>query len=154
MAGSDKKPPPRRSVAVNKKARHEFEILDSFEAGLVLRGTEVKSLRLGRISLEESWCKVEADEVFLVGAHIQEYEFGNRQNHDPVRRRKLLLRRAQIRKLAGQTAQKGLTLIPLEVFFNERGFAKLNFGVCRGKKLHDKRQSDRAKEDRREMRDY
>ncbi len=153
MAG-DKKPPPRRSVAVNKKARHEFEILETYEAGLVLRGTEVKSLRQGQISLEEAWAKVESDEVFLVGSHIQEYEHGNRANHDPVRRRKLLLRRNQIRKLVAQTAQKGLTLIPLDVFFNERGIAKLTLGVCRGKKLHDKRQSDRAKEARREIRDY
>jgi SsrA-binding protein len=149
---ADKKPV-RRAVSVNKKARHEFEVLDTFEAGLVLQGTEVKSLRLGRISLEESWAKVEDDEVFLVGAHVDEYEHGNRQNHDPVRRRKLLLRAKQIKKLKSQAMQKGLTLIPLEVYFNERGLAKLTLGVCRGKKLHDKRETERSRSAVREIRD-
>jgi len=154
MAGPDKKAPTRRAVTVNKKARHEFEVLDTFEAGLVLRGTEVKSLRNGRISLEEAWGKIEDDEIYLVGAHVEEYAFGNRQNHDPVRRRKLLLRRKQIKKLKAQVTQRGLTLIPLEVFFNERGFAKLTLGLCRGKKLHDKREVAKAKEARRAIRDY
>ncbi|MEZ5962781.1 MAG: SsrA-binding protein SmpB [Planctomycetota bacterium] len=153
MSASDKKAPPRRAVAVNKKARHEFEVLDTFEAGLVLRGTEVKSLRAGKISLEESWGKIENDEVFLVGAHIEEYTCGNRQNHDPVRRRKLLLRGKQIKKLKAQVTQKGLTLVPLDVFFNERGFAKVTLGLCRGKKLHDKREASKAREAKRAMRD-
>lgn len=153
MSGSDKKAPPRRAVAVNKKARHEFEVLDTFEAGLVLRGTEVKSLRAGKISLEEAWAKIEDDEIYLVGAHVEEYAFANRQNHDPVRRRKLLLHGRQIKKLKAQVTQKGLTLIPLDVFFNERGFAKLTLGLCRGKKLHDKREASKAKEAKRVMRD-
>lgn len=149
----DKKTPTRRAVSVNKKARHQFEVLDSYEAGLVLRGSEVKSLRAGRISLEEAWAKIEDDEIFLVGAHVEEYAFANRQNHDPVRRRKLLLRAKQIKKLKAQVTQKGLTLIPLDVFFNERGFAKLTVGLCRGKKLHDKREDAKAKDAKRSIRD-
>ncbi len=148
----DKKPA-RRAVSVNKKARYEFEVLDTFEAGMVLRGTEVKSLREGRISLEEAWAKVEENEVFLVGAHIEEYTHANRLNHDPVRRRKLLLHRRQVKKLKSQATLKGLTLIPLDVFFNERGLAKLTLGVCRGKKLHDKRQTEKDREAKRDMRD-
>lgn len=158
MAGPSNKPPPkkpqpRRAVSVNKKARHQFEVLESFEAGLVLRGTEVKSIRSGRISLEEAWAKVEDDEVFLVGAHVDEYAFANRANHDPVRRRKLLLRRRQIKKLKAHVTQKGLTLIPLDVFFSERGFAKLTIGLCRGKKLHDKREASKNKEAKRAIRE-
>ena len=149
---ADKKPT-RRAVSVNKKARHEFEVLDTFEAGMVLRGTEVKSLRNGHISLEEAWAKVEDNEVFLVGAHIQEYVHANRLNHDPTRRRKLLLHRRQIKKLKAQATIKGLTLIPLDVFFSERGLAKLTIGVCRGKKLHDKRQTEKQREAKRDIRD-
>lgn len=155
MAGSDKDKKQRtsRSISLNKKARHQFEILDTFEAGIVLVGTEVKTLRVGQVSLEEAWGKIEGDEVFLVGAHIQEYEFGNRQNHLPTRRRKLLLHRREIRRLKGKVAQKGLTMIPIELFFNERGIAKLRLGVGRGKKLHDKRQDERTKVARRDMRE-
>jgi SsrA-binding protein len=150
---ADKKPA-RRPVSINKKARYEFEVLDTFEAGLVLRGTEVKSLRNGRISLEEAWAKVEDGEVFLVGAHVEEYAHANRMNHDPVRRRKLLLHRRQIKKLKAQATLKGLTLIPLDVFFNERGLAKLTLGVCRGKKLHDKREGEKSRAAKRDMREY
>ena len=155
MAGSAKHDgkPARRVVSVNKKARHEFDVLDTYEAGLVLRGTEVKSLRAGRISLEEAWAKIEDGEAFLIGAHVDEYEHGNRENHQPARRRKLLLHRRQIKKLRSQATLRGLTLIPLDVYFNEKGIAKVTIAVCRGKKLHDKREAEKARSARREMRD-
>ncbi|GAB4143618.1 MAG: SsrA-binding protein SmpB [Planctomycetota bacterium] len=147
-AGQDRSAGP---VAVNRKARFQFEVLDTVDAGMVLRGTEVKVLRQGKMSLDEAYAAVEAGEVFLVGANIPEYSHGNLQNHEPKRRRKLLLRAREIRRLAEKTQQKGLTLIPLKVFFSERGFAKVTLAVCRGKKLHDKRRAVRDREMRREM---
>jgi SsrA-binding protein len=135
-----------RLIASNKKARHDYFIEDSYEAGLVLTGTEIKSLRQGRVNLKESYAKVEGTELILYGMHISPYEQGNRFNGDPLRARKLLLHRQEIRKLIGYTAQKGLTLVPLKIYLNERGFAKLEIGVARGKKLYDKR-ADIAKRD-------
>ena len=141
----------RRTVVDNKKARHLFEILDEYEAGMVLRGTEVKVLREGRISLDEAFGRIYDNDVFLVGAHIDAYSHASSGNHEPTRRRKLLLHRAEIRKLKAKVNQKGLTLVPLEVFFNERGIAKIRLGLCRGKKLHDKRQDLKKKDADREM---
>jgi SsrA-binding protein len=141
----------RRTVVDNKKARHLFEILDEFEAGMVLRGTEVKVLREGRISLDEAFGRIYDNDAFLVGAHIDAYSHASSGNHEPTRRRKLLLHRAEIRKLKAKVNQKGLTLVPLEVFFNERGIAKIRLGLCRGKKLHDKRQDLKKKDADREM---
>ena len=141
----------RRTVVDNKKARHLFEILDEYEAGMVLRGTEVKVLREGRISLDEAFGRIYDNDVFLVGAHIDAYSHASSGNHEPTRRRKLLLHKAEIRKLKAKVNQKGLTLVPLEVFFNERGIAKIRLGLCRGKKLHDKRQDLKRKDADREM---
>lgn len=140
-------------VCVNRKARFEYEVLDTFEAGLVLRGTEVKVLRQGKMSLDESYARVLEGEVFLVGANIPEYSHGNLQNHEPKRRRKCLLHAREIRKLAQQTQQKGLTLVPLKVYFGSRGFAKVTLGVCRGRKVRDKREHVRQREARRELRE-
>lgn len=139
-------------VAANKKARHEYEILDTYEAGLVLRGTEVKVLRQGKINLAEAYARFTGDELWLVGANIPEYSHGNLQNHEPKRRRKCLLKKLELKKLAEQTKVKGFTLIPLRVYFGEKGYAKVTIGVGRGRKLHDKRQVLKDKEAKREMR--
>jgi SsrA-binding protein len=139
-----------RVVAQNRRARHEYEILDTVEAGLVLTGTEVKSLRGGNASLAESYATVEGHEAFILQMHIPPYEQGNRSNPDPVRRRKLLLHRAEIETLDKAVAQKGHTLIPLKLYFS-RGRAKLLIGVGRGKKSHDKRASIAERDAQREM---
>mgnify|MGYP000844600211 FL=1 len=126
-------------IAENRKARHEYHIEDVIEAGLVLQGTEVKSIRGRRVYLKDSFAKVENNEVFLYGMHISPYEQGNRFNHDPLRVRKLLLNRSEIRRLIGITREKGMALIPLRMYFR-RGRVKLELAVARGKKLYDKRQ--------------
>ena len=123
---------PRVVVAKNRKARHQYEVLETFEAGILLVGTEVKTMRGGKVSIEEAYGRIDGDEVFLIGAHIEEYTHGNRQNHDPTRRRKLLLRKREITKLVEKVTQRGLTLIPLELYFSERGYAKVALGLCRG----------------------
>ena len=127
-----------RVIAVNRKARHEYHIEEVLEAGLVLMGTEVKSIRGRRVNLKDSYAKVENNEVFLYGMHISPYEQGNRFNHDPLRVRKLLLNRAEIRRLIGVTREKGMALIPLRLYFR-KGLVKLELAVARGKKLYDKR---------------
>jgi SsrA-binding protein len=144
--------PSRKTVVLNRKARHAFEILEVFECGLMLRGTEVKSLRDGLISLEEAFGRVYEDEAFLVGARIEPYSHASTGNHEPTRRRKLLMRRVELRKLKAKVTQKGLTLVPLEVYFNDRGIAKLELGLCRGKQLHDKRQELKKRDTERELR--
>lgn len=136
----------KKLVANNKKARHDFFIEEVYEAGIVLTGTEIKSIRKGKVNLKDSYAKVEDGELILYSMHISPYEQGNRFNVDPLRPRKLLLHRAEIRKLIGYTTQKGLTIVPLSMFLNEKGFAKLDIGVARGKKLYDKRE-DIAKKD-------
>ena len=125
-------------IADNRRARHEYHLLEKVEAGIALTGTEVKSLRAGHATLQRAFGDVRGGELWLVGAHIPEYAQGNMQNHDPDRDRKLLLHRREIEKLIGATEQKGLTLVPLELYFR-RGRAKLVFGLGRGKKQHDKR---------------
>ncbi len=125
-------------VASNRRARFEYDIEESVEAGLVLTGTEVKSLRTGRASLAEAYARVERGEVWLHHLHIPPYDAGNIFNHDPLRSRKLLLHRQQIQRLAGRASQKGYTLVPLRLYFS-RGKAKVELGVARGKKLYDKR---------------
>jgi SsrA-binding protein len=139
-----------RLVAQNRRARHDFFILETIEAGLVLTGTEVKSLRSGKASLAEAYATVEGGEAWVVQLHIPPYEQGNRWNPDPVRRRKLLLHRPEIDKLRKAVAQKGHTLVPLKLYFS-RGHAKLLVGVARGKKTHDKRQAIAERDARREM---
>jgi SsrA-binding protein len=129
----------RRIVATNRKARHEYHILETWEAGMVLTGPEVKSLREGKVGFQDAFARVDGGEVRLHSFHIAPYDPANRWNADPLRPRKLLLRREQIRKLIGKVEEKGLTLIPLEVYFR-RGYAKVTLGLARGKKLHDKRE--------------
>jgi SsrA-binding protein len=130
----------RVSVARNPKAAYEYHILDTFEAGLVLTGTEVKALRRKGASIKEAFARVSRGEVFLEGMHITPYEQGNRYNHDPMRTRKLLLHRREIERLIGQVEREGLTLVPLELYF-VRGKAKVKLGLARGKKAHDKRET-------------
>ena len=139
------KPAGEKSVATNKKAFHEYFILETFEAGIVLLGTEVKAIREGRLNLKDSYAMVQSGEMFLFNCHISPYSHGNRENHDPTRTRKLLLHEREIRKLIGKTQEKGLTLVPLRVYL-KRGRVKVELGVARGKKLIDKRETERRKE--------
>ena len=141
----------RKVVARNRKARHEFEILDTYEAGLELRGPEVKSLRAGEVSFRAAFARVSAGEVWLHNLHISPYEAANRFNVDPVRARRLLLNRQEIRQIAVKTEEKGLTLVPLEIYFS-RGYAKVQLAVGRGKKLHDKRETLKRRQQDREAR--
>jgi SsrA-binding protein len=138
-----------RVISENRRARHEYEVLETLECGIALVGSEVKSLRCGKISLEEAYGRVEQGEVWLVGCDIPEYEKANQLNHVPKRRRKLLLHRREIAKFAAHAYDKGLTLVPLKMYFS-RGRAKVLMGIGRGRKLHDKRQklkADSAKRD-------
>ena len=128
-------------IANNKKARHDYFIEDTYEAGIVLTGTEIKSIRQGKVSIKESFAKVENGEMIIYGMNISPYEFGNRYNVDPLRPRKLLLNKREIQKLIGYTTQDGLTLVPLKIYINDRGKAKLDLAVARGKKNYDKRDS-------------
>jgi SsrA-binding protein len=137
-------------VASNRRARHDFDILETHEAGLVLQGTEVKSLRDGRADLKESYARVEGSEAWLLGLHISPYAQGNRANHDPLRPRKLLLHRGEINRLLGKIKEKGLTLVPLRLYFKQ-GRAKVELGLARGRKTLDKRQAIRDREERREV---
>ncbi len=140
-----------RLFAANKKAFHDYFILDRLEAGIVLVGTEVKSVRESRVNLKDSYALIRQGEPFLLNCHISPYSHGNRQNHDPMRARKLLLHHKEIRKLIGKTQEKGLTLVPLRMYLR-RGKIKVELGVARGKKLHDKRETERRKEMDREAR--
>lgn len=137
-------------VAVNRKARHEYHILETCEAGLALKGTEVKSLRAGKANLQDSFARVENGELILYNMHIAAYEQGNRFNHEPKRPRKLLMRKQEIMRLLGKTQEKGLTLVPLKVYF-KNGWAKIELALARGKKVYDKRETIKAREARREM---
>ena len=129
----------RKMIANNKKARHDYFIEETYEAGIVLTGTEIKSARLGKVSIKESYARIEKEEVIIYGMNISPYEQGNRFNVDPLRPRKLLLHKREIRKLIGATKLKGLTLIPLTMYINEAGLAKLEIALARGKKNYDKR---------------
>ena len=132
--------PAARPIAENRKARHRFEVLETLECGIALVGSEVKSLRDGKVSLDEAYGRVRSGEFWLVGCDIPEYTQATIWNHDPRRPRKLLVHGRELRKFAGQAHEKGLTLVPLKVYFNERGIAKILMGLCRGRKLHDKRE--------------
>ena len=140
----------RQVIARNKRARHDYHILDSWEAGLVLTGTEVKSLRDGKATMADAYALVKDGEVFLLNLHISPYDKGNQFNHEPTRTRKVLLHRKEVRKLIGAVERQGLTLIPLELYFRN-GVAKVNLALGKGKKLHDKRADDRKRTDEREM---
>lgn len=137
-------------VVRNRRARHEYEVLDKVEAGLVLTGTEVKSLRAGKANLQDAYARFDRAEMWLYNLHISPYEQGNRFNHEPLRPRKLLLTRRELRKLVGQVEQQGLTLVPLDIYFR-RGIAKVTLALVRGKKLHDKRDDLRRRDAEREM---
>jgi SsrA-binding protein len=149
--GGKPKEEPQRLVSENRKARFRFEILDTLECGIQLTGSEVKSLRDGKLSLDEAYARVKEGEVWLVGADIPEYPQATLWNHAPKRPRKLLMRRDEQRKFAGQAHEKGLTLVPLKVYFNARGLAKVQLGLCKGKKLHDKRETLKKADSKREI---
>ena len=140
---------PDETIAVNRRARHDYAIEDTLEAGLVLTGTEIKSIRAHKVNIAEA-ARVEKGEAWLIGAHIAEYEQGNRNNHPPTRTRKLLLHRDQIAELTGLQSAKGLTIVPLRLYIR-RGRAKLELGIARGKKTHDKRRSIAERDMRREL---
>jgi SsrA-binding protein len=140
----------QKYIADNRKARHDYFIHETYEAGIALTGTEVKSLRQGKCNLKDSYSRIEHGEVFLYNMHISPYDQGNRFNHEPLRTRKLLLHKSEINKLIGATKEKGYTLIPLNLYF-KRGLVKVTLGLCTGKKLYDKRQDLAAKEAKREI---
>jgi SsrA-binding protein len=140
-----------RPIAENRKARHKFEVLDTLECGLVLMGSEVKTLRTGKVSLNEAYGRIRDGEVWLVGCDIPEYPQATLWNHDPKRPRKLLLHRRQVHKFAEQAHEKGLTLVPLKLYFNDRGIAKLTLGLCRGRKTHDKREALKKQDVKRDI---
>jgi len=142
---------PNAPTLENRKGRHEFHILETLEAGIVLRGTEVKSLRNGAASLQESYARITDDAAFLHNFQIQPYEQGNRFNHDPKRVKELLLHKREIQKLFAKVKIKGQTVIPLKVYFNDTGRAKVLLGLAVGKKLHDKRQDAKKRQDMRDM---
>lgn len=139
-----------RPIAQNKKAYHEYFVEEAYECGLALCGTEVKSMRAGRVNLKESFCMIRNGEVFVEGMHISPYEQGNVFNRDPLRPKKLLMHKAEIRKLAGLVSRQGFALIPLKVYLKD-GRMKLEIGLCKGKQLHDKRDAAAAKDAQREI---
>ena len=142
--------PNEKMVSENRKARHKYEVVGTLECGLVLVGSEVKSLRDGKLSLAESYARVKAGEVWLIGADIPVYPQANRMNHEPKRPRKLLMHRVEVEKFANQAHENGLTLVPLKVYF-KKGRAKMLLGLCRGKKLHDKRESLKKADSQRQI---
>ena len=145
------KSPVQRPIAENRKARHRFEVLETLECGVALAGSEVKRLRTGRLSLDEAYGRVREGEAWLVGCDIPEYSHASLWNHDPKRPRKLLMHRRELRRFANRAYEKGLTLVPLKMYFNERGIAKVLLGLCRGKKLHDKRETLKKADVRRDL---
>lgn len=147
---AEKKERPIKVVAENRKARFNYAIEDTVEAGIVLTGTEVKSVRGGKSTIAESYADAKAGEIWLVNANIPEYSQANRFNHEPKRLRKLLLHKKQINKLVGAIEREGMTLIPLKMYFNERGMIKLQIGLAKGKKLHDKRDTEKKRDWERE----
>lgn len=138
-------------IVKNKKALFEYNLLDSFEAGIQLLGSEIKSIRAGKVNLQEAYCFFSGDELFIKGMHIAEYSHGGYANHDPVRPRKLLLKRIELRKIKNKLKEKGLTVIPVKLYINERGLAKLEIAIAKGKKLYDKRQDIKTKDVKREL---
>ncbi|PWU03546.1 MAG: SsrA-binding protein [Candidatus Melainabacteria bacterium] len=145
-----KEKPPNKTVSDNRRARHEYQILEVFEAGIALVGTEVKSLRQGKANLKDSFARVENGELWLYNCHIAVYDHGNRFNHDPVRKRRLLMHRRQILKLKSRIQEKGLTLIPLKLFF-KGNWAKIDLALAKGKQLYDKRQTIEKRDSKRQL---
>jgi SsrA-binding protein len=148
---SAKKPAAPANIARNRKAAFEYELLEKIECGIVLYGPEVKSLRDGSISLDEAYARIERDELWLCGFHIGPYSHNTSRPDDPLRKRKLLVHARELKKLAAKVDQKGLALVATRVYFNDRGIAKVEIAVARGKKVHDKRESIKAREQKREM---
>jgi SsrA-binding protein len=142
---------PEQTVTLNRRARHEFSIEDTFEAGIVLTGTEIKSIRAGKVTLSDAYARVERNEAWLIGAHIAPFEQANRYNHEPKRTRKLLLHRSEIDELLGKTKSKGLTIVPLRLYINAKGRAKLELALARGKQLHDRRRDIADRDVRRDI---
>lgn len=140
----------RTVVSTNKKAYHDYFVLETIEAGIELKGTEVKSIRAGKLNLKDSWCNIEEGEIFVCGMHISPYDFGNRYNTDPLRVRKLLMHKKEIARMYGNVKQQGLTLVPLSVYFY-KGRAKLEIGLCKGKKNYDKRETEKLKTAKRDI---
>ena len=139
-----------KTIAENRKARHEYFILDSYEAGIELVGTEVKSIRRGGVNLKDSWCSIDDGELWVKGMHISPYDHGNIFNRDPMRVRKLLLHKKQIMQLLGKVKQEGLTLIPISLYF-KGSMVKMQVGLCKGKKLHDKRDAEADRQSKRDI---
>ena len=146
-----KKRQPDNAICRNRQATYRYELIEQLECGLVLQGTEVKSLRDGKASLDEAYAIIDAGELWLLGFHIPPYRHGTTQVHEPARRRKLLVHAQELRRLKPKVEQKGLTLVPVRVYFNDRGLAKVTVALARGKSQADKRQAMRARDDRREM---
>ena len=140
-----------KTVATNRKARHDYAVEDTFEAGIALTGTEIKSVRASHVNLQDAYARIERGEAWLVGARIAPWAGGNRNNHEPMRDRKLLLHRSQIDQLTGRTRAKGLTMVPLSMYFNDRGKAKVQLGLVRGKKNYDRRRDIAARQAKRDM---
>ena len=140
-----------KTVALNRRARHDFTIDETFEAGIVLYGTEIKSIRMGKANLSDAYARVERDEAWLIGAHIAPFDGGNRYNHEPKRTRKLLLRRSEIDELLGRAKAKGQTIVPLRLYINPKGRAKVELGLARGKQLHDRRRDIADRDARRDV---
>lgn len=145
----DKKPK-SRTIADNRKARYSYEVLDTLEAGIALTGTEVKSLREGHANIQESYASVEDGELWLINSYVPEYSAGNRYNHEPRRRRKLLVSKRELARLAQAIEREGMTMVPLRLYFNDRGLVKLQLALARGKKLHDKRETEKRRDWQRE----
>ncbi len=139
------------TISLNRRARHEYTIEETFEAGIVLTGTEIKSVRAGKVNLVDAYARIERGEAWLIGAHIAPFETASRFNHEPKRTRKLLLHRSEIDELLGKTKSKGLTVVPLRLYISERGLAKLELGLARGKQLHDRRRDIAERDARRDM---
>ncbi len=139
------------TVALNRKARHEFTIDETFEAGIVLTGTEIKSIRAGKANLSDAYARIERGEAWLIGAHIAPFEGGNRYNHEPKRIRKLLLHRSEIDEMLGRAKQKGQTIVPLRLYISAKGRAKLEMALARGKQLHDRRRDIADREAKRDV---
>ena len=140
-----------KTVALNRRARHDFTIDETFEAGIVLTGTEIKSLRAGKVQLSDAYARVERDEAWLIGAHIAPFEQASRYNHEPKRNRKLLLHRSEIDELLGRAKAKGQTIVPLRLYINPKGRAKVELGLARGKQLHDRRRDIADRDARRDV---
>lgn len=135
----------------NKRARFDYEIIETFNAGIVLAGTEIKSIRMGKANITESFCEFENNELFAINTYIEEYTFGNQFNHKARSERKLLLKKKELKSLARSVQAKGLTIVPLRLFTNEKGLAKLEIGLCRGKKTYDKRESLKEQDTKRDL---